>query len=433
MAELEKDKDNIYNLGIHPIIRQCLKATLEDILTLESEIGNISISFGPFQDMDNFLSIKLNTVADLETTDITATALQTVIDTMEDGEILEVRTNATYNPIVLPANKSITIRAGIGYTPKISGQHAVLISNSSNNIIVSGFSFPSCSTINSNWKGACVALDHQGMFENIIFHRCSFPEVNNGSAIMISYHQSIAGDNYATTPKNYSSKLGIIECDFFHACKDAIEGAAISCRAVDYLYVRNCRINGNDINSRGIQAQNCTNTMIENNIIYGFGSSNSEGVKLDRIGSGTDITTGVIQNNVIFNCVEGVDIDDYASGVIRNNLVYNCTGEGISVDGDEGSAIIQANIVHNCNRGIYAESGAIVNLKSNYSFSNTINYLMENGYSIDTTNLTVAPFNAFAAVLNPYFPSTSSDWVSLPKNVTEALDELASRIKVLEP
>lgn len=347
--------------------------------------------FGVPAELEIFAGYNAGRSATTTLTDTGATALQTAIDNASDGDVIEVASNATYNPITLPADKGLVIRGALGYVPEISGQHGVLISDGTRDTLIARFQFPGCSTVNSNWKGAAVALDHQAQFDKVVLYQCSFPEVTNGSAVLVSYHQSISGDNYATSPvypTEFSTKFGVIECNFFHACKDGTEGAAIAARGVEWLYVRGCTVNGNAVSSRGIMAQVCKNVWVSESLLHNFGSGNSEAIKLDRIGSTTEVTTAFILRNICHDCVEGIDADDYVGALIQDNLCYNCADEGISVDND-ASALIVGNVTHNCADGIRADSGSTVDLRGNASFNNSSNnYRMDNGYSPDASNLT---------------------------------------------
>lgn len=387
--------------------------------------------FGIPAELEIFAGYGIGRPATTTLTDTGATALQTAIDNASDGDVIEVASNATYSPITLPADTGLVIRGALGYVPKISGQNAVTISNGSRDILIARFQFPSCSTAAGNDRGAAVMQEHQSVFDKLVIYQCSFPEVTNGSAIMLSHHQSISGDTYYTTPvypDDFSTKFGVIECDFFHACKDGIEGAAISVRGLEWLYVRGCKINGNAANSRGIKAEVCKNVWVERSQCWNFGSGNSEAIKLDFIGSGaTVVCTGTIIENICYDCVEGIDVDDYVGVYVRGNLCYNCANEGISVDGDS-TALIVGNVAHNCVDGIRAESGSIVDLRSNCSFANSSNnYRMDNGYSPDASNLT-DPINLSPdAALSPFFPTISGDWTTSPETVKGALDELGAR------
>lgn len=405
-----------------------------DLLDSGLMVGGENFSIG--SELETFALGKVDAAATTTLTDTGATALQTAIDAASDGDIIEVASGATYNPITLPANKGLTIRGALGSFPRISGQHGVLISDGTRDTVISRISFPACSTVNANWKGAAVALEHQGQFDRVVFHQCSFPEVTNGSAILVSYHQSISGDNYATSPvypTEFSTKFGVLDCEFFHACKDGTEGAAIAARGVDGFVVKGCTVNGNAVSSRGVAAQVCKNVWVEGNRLHNFGSGNSEAIKLDRIGTTTEDTTAVILNNICYDCVEGVDADDYVQALIQGNLCYNCTDEGISVDND-AHALIIGNVTHNCTDGIRADSGSTVELYNNCSFANSSNnYRMDNGYSQDASNLTTPKELGPAAALLPFFPTTSGNWDSTPANIKDALDELASRVKTLEP
>lgn len=388
------------------------------------------VDHGWMKELETFVNKGLTNTATTIITSSNGDAIQNAITSASNGDVIEIKTHSTYNPIILPSNKRLIIRNSLGYTPKISGQHGVIISNGTRDVLISGISFINCSTINSNWKGAAIALEHQGIFNKVVFYRCSFPEVLNGSAILLSYHQSISGDNYAISPvypDDFSNKFGVIECEFFHACKDGIEGAAVLCRGVDKFYVKNCTINGNSVNSRGVMAQVCKNVWIENNRLHNFGSGNSEAIKIDRMGSTTEITTATILNNVCYDCVEGIDADDYVGVFIQGNLCYNCEDEGISVD-NNAECLIIGNICHNCNDGIRADSGSIVELFNNCCFDNSNNnYRMDNGYFPDSSNILYPIEIGVAASLSPFFPTTSNNWYTSPSTIKNALDELGSR------
>lgn len=433
-TQIKAYKDLVPNKGLWSSFRTAkvfddLIEDMADSFALTSEAGGSN--FGVPRELEVFAGYGVSRAVTTTLTATGATALQTAIDAASDDDVIEVASNATYDPITLPADTGLVIRAALGYTPEISGQQGVTISDGTRDTLIAGFQFPGCSTAGGNDRGAAVTQEHQGLFDKVVFFRCAFPEVTNGSAITLSYHQSLDGDNYATSPvypTEFSTKFGLIECEFFHACKDAIEGAAVAARGIEWLYVRGCHINGNAVNSRGVSAQVCKNLWVERNRLHNFGSGNSEAIKLDRIGSTTELTTGVILNNVCYDCVEGVDVDDYAAAVVRGNLCYNCADEGYSVDGDGSSALLIGNIAHNCTDGFRAETFANVDLRNNCSFANTSNdYRMDNGYSQDASNLTDPIDFGQAAALLPYFPTTSGDWTTSPGTVKEALDELGAR------
>lgn len=46
-------------------------------------------------------------------------SLKSAVENVLPGEIIEIHTNATYNGASLQTNKSLTIRAGAGFKPKI--------------------------------------------------------------------------------------------------------------------------------------------------------------------------------------------------------------------------------------------------------------------------------------------------------------------------
>ena len=342
--------------------------------------------------MENLIA---NGIWQTPTTSIITTGagdLQSAIDAASDGDVISIATDATYSPITIPSGKSLVIRGAVGRAPKISGQNAVTVLDGASNVLLARLHFPSCSTADANALGSAVCLDHRARFDTVVLYRCTFPEVTNGSAIVMSYHQSKDGDSYYTTPTypdDFSTGLGVIECDFFHACKNGVEGAAILARSIEWFYVRNNKVNGNDASARGIMAHVCSNAWIEGNHCFGF-TGNGEAIKLDIIGSGSTVTTAVVAWNVLHNCVEGVDVDDVVEALVFGNLCYDCADEGISVDNDSKASIVR-NVTHHCKDGIRADTGSVTYLMGNNSFANSSNdYRMDNGYSPDSSNLSTS-------------------------------------------
>lgn len=323
--------------------------------------------------------------------------LQLAINTLDDGDVLEIQTSDTYGPIVLPTNKKLTIMAGAGYMPKITGQYGITLVNGCRDILIAGLILQNCTTADVNAKGAAICLAHQAIVTDITFYDCAIKLVATGSAVMLSYHQSIGGDNYATasTLAQMSERVAFIGCAFARGGTDGNEGANLAVRGIKQFMVENCQIDANNT-TRGIQVQNCIDAWIANNTIINcreVAIGNGEAIKFDSIGtpSGYRISGAVIGNK-IRNAVEGIDIDDVTSmTAIYDNIISDCRDEGISLDGgsspSNGFANIVGNVCFRCDNGIRLESGSTAELTRNVCFNNTSNnYFIENGYSVDATN-----------------------------------------------
>jgi len=327
-------------------------------------------------------------------TDTDPDALNNAVAAASAGDVIEVRTNATYNPVTIPAATELIIRAGEGYTPSISGQEALKLTNGASKVVLSGFTFSGCSTPQTNYSGAAVTFATlNSIVDNIIFDRCTFAEVQNGSAVMLSYHWSQGGDNYQNPPQpgEESENISFIECTFDQACKEGTEGAALSLRPVRRPFVYKCSIDGKNYavgnGCRGIQLQNCPEAMIHSNEIYNM-IGNGEGIKFDTIGAPVALyPTGQVIKNQAHNCIEGIDIDDNSFITAIDNQCYDNTDEGISVD-DSAVATLTNNLCWNNNDGILLENGAVTELQNNHCYANpNNNYNILNGYTLPTTNI----------------------------------------------
>lgn len=325
-------------------------------------------------------------------TDPDPAALQNAIALALANDVIEVRTNSTYNPITIPAAIALQVRAGQGFTPSISGAGAVRLSNGASKVIIAGFSFPNCSSFgNQNETGAAVTFPtNHCLVDNIIFDKCTFPEVLDGSAVLLSYYWSIGGEYYYTPPSPlYLSKnISFIECIFTKACKNNTEGAALALRGVDHPFVYKCTANGQSYSPgcRGFQFQNCQNIMVHSSEAYGmFG--NGEAIKVDTIGSPILVyPTGQVIRCKAHDSIEGIDLDDYAYVSAIDNDCWNNTEEGISVDND-ASVNLENNRCWNNLIGILLENGSKTELQNNHSYNNGTNYSILNGYTLPSTNI----------------------------------------------
>lgn len=332
-----------------------------------------------------------NKTANIIHTDTDPDSLATAIAGAVNNDVIEVQTSSTYNPVTIPAGVEFQVRAGSGFAPKISGAGAVRLNNGASKVIIAGFEFPNCSTYgNLNETGAAVTFpNNHCLVNNIIFDKCKFQEVQNGSSVMLSYFWSTGGEFYYSPPQpNLLSKnISFIECSFDHACKDGNEGSALALRGVDYPFVYKSTFNGQNEDSRGVQLQNCTNCMVHSCEAYNISGANGEGVKLDTIGSPVAVyPSGRFIRNKIHNTTEGLDLDDYAFAQAIDNLCYDNSTEGISVDND-ACVSLENNICWGNATGILLENGAKTELQNNHCYSNTANYSILNGYSLPSTNI----------------------------------------------
>ncbi len=351
-----------------------------------------------------------------------ATDLATKIGTLVNGDILEIQTDATYNSITIPSGKSFAIRVAEGYDVELNNAQGITLNNGATNIFLSGFIFDSNPGGAANNKGSAICFQHEAIVNDITIHNCTFR--NNGdSAILLSYHQSISGDNYTTAnlPSEFSNRISIVDCHFHKASNDPTEGGALTARGINLIYVKNCMFDGQDL-ARQIHLQNNTNAwVLYNQINRGGGAGNGEGIKIDKIGSPTYSNSGYFIGNKVKACIEGIDIDDTVSAFVINNICSHCSAEGISLD-DSSQAVFIGNISYNNNDGIRFEVGSTGQLKFNFAYNNTNqNYLMDNGFTPDDSNSTSITDSMIGADMTPYDNTTSGSNSTLAQT---ALDEI---------
>lgn len=347
--------------------------------------------------------------------------LAAMIATLVDGDILEIQTNASYSPITIPGGVRFAIRVKKGYDVELNGAQAITLANGAANVFLAGFIFDS-NTGGGNGFGSAIGFAHQAIVNDITFFDCTFRN-NNSSAVLLSYHQSIGGDNYATAPllSEFSYRVSFVQCNFDRASNDATEGAAIAMRGIFLPYIYNCNINARSI-SRGIQLQDCLYCLVSNNkVLNAGGGGNGEGIKLDQLGTPTYYNSGIFYRNNVSACIEGIDIDDTSESIVQENIVSLCSNEGIVLD-DSSKGIFVGNITYNNQDGIRFELGSVGNLKCNVSFNNSnSNYLMDNGYVPDNSNTSIISDTFIGSDKIPYDNTTSGLTSTLVKN---AIDEL---------
>jgi hypothetical protein len=325
------------------------------------------------------------------------TDIQTAIDAAKADDVIEVRTNAVYSPIVIPGGKTFTLRAAYGYAPIITGTHGILLSDQASKVTIAGLTLSGCDNGSaSHDKGAGIALDHEAIAKDITFYNVTIRDTAAGAGVLLSYHQSISGDLYYTHPTlgEMSENISFIDCHFGAASAASAEWGSIVCRGIRNLLIRGCHIDGANV-ARGISVLDCVDALVEDNVITnthdGFG--NGEGVKLDSVTSTAPVgytITATIRNNRIVHAIEGIDIDDCAEAMVYGNLISDCLDEGITVDGTGsagvGRALIDSNEVYSSGIGIFMEAGSTGELSNNNCYLNTTNYSLLNGLSLSASN-----------------------------------------------
>lgn len=347
---------------------------------ISSGNGNIDIYY--LEVMQN-ISDALWKEADISITSTTPNELNTVINSADPDSIIEVKTDATYSQVIVPADKKITVRSAIGYSPIISDAGALVLSDGTKDFTMSGFRFENCTPFgNSNNTGEAITMGaDKTKYENIIFNNCYFGPADTGSMVMLAYHWNQYYVDHSIN--DLSTKAAFISCFFYEACKNNTEGAGLHIRAVDTALVDNCKLNGNDL-GRCIQFQCSQNIRVTNNKVYHSGTR--ECIKLDLIGTaGSFISTGIVANNEVWSGSEGIDLDDSTETIVMNNEVYDCT-DGIIIDDSSRSKVEGNYCYNNSNIGFSCEEGSIVDLQFNIAESNITNYSLPSGYTLPVSN-----------------------------------------------
>jgi hypothetical protein len=325
--------------------------------------------------------------------------LQAAITALAPNGVLHVATNATYSPVQIPGGKPMTIMAAPGFSPKISGANAILLLNGAAKVVISGFELPNCTTADNNALGACIALDHLALTDQIIFANLDLHDVVGGSGVMLSYHQSISGDNYQTAPlypSEFSTRMAFVDCTFFHAGLDGNEGANLALRGVEYAYIKGCTIDGDAQNSRGVQLQDCVSFLCMGCTAGNFVGPNCEAFKADYFASvgppATYRTSGVFRSCAAHDCNQGFDSDDQTSCYVVKCEATNCSVDGFHVKGTSGArpgwATFECCTATGCNNGFFLRTGSSSWTRWNNAYGNTVNYNNEGGAPFDPSSIT---------------------------------------------
>ena len=389
---------------------------LQDAVNLNWALSNIGVMANAYYVL-NQIQLMLEAIPDVTLTTSGAADLQTAITALLDGQLLEVKTNATYSPITLPAGKAFKVRVASGYKPRISGTNCITLANSAANIIFSGFLINTYTTGDTNSLGAGICLQHQGVVNDIIFHNITFDEVTAGSAVMLSYHQTIGGDTYnaPVALAEMSNRVSFVNCNFYKACKDGVEGAALALRGINCALVHGCFINGANLISRGIQLQDSINALVENNEVKNIAGVNGKGILLDELGAIVGYRNSwICRYNKVTIATQGIDNDDNCNVWVYGNTISQCSIDGIHLKGNS-RGVFENNIVYGCLYGFHTEVGAICELKNNDSFANIgNNYYMENGYVPDASNLSTNELGIEVPFILQTTDAIPTDMIKLP-------------------
>jgi parallel beta-helix repeat protein len=352
--------------------------------------------------------------------------LQAMITTLVDKDILEIRADATYSPIIIPGGLRLIIRGAIGYGVVLTGANCITISNGTANVTICNIIIDSPTTVDSNGLGSGICMEHLGIISHLIFYGITIRNAQS-SGVLMAYHQSVGGDDYVLPnvyPGEFSNQIAFVNCSFNKATDEPIEGGSLTLRGFLNPAIAKCNFNMQNVGGRGIQLQNCMKTYVtENYVINGSGTANGEGIKMDRFGTPAPayFSSGLVTFNTVKNCKQGIDIDDcdYAS-VIGNTSFLN-TNEGICVCGADNCNVI-SNVCYNNNDGIAVEIAATAILKNNVSFSNTNqNYRLDAGGSPDNSNSSIIANTINGADSVAYNNATSNLTATLTQN---AIDEI---------
>lgn len=361
----------------------------------QKRVKRLAVNGGAWN-IEDEVHVKMSLPATHTHTDTDPASLNTAIQALPDGAVLEVNSQAVYNPITIPANKSLIIRGKMGTDIRITGKGCVRLANGARDTLVANVLMTDSSSDNPNYYGAGITFEtHQTKVSNITFFACCIDNVTQGSGVMLSYHWSVDGDTYDTpnTLAECSERVSFVWCSFYKANKDNTEGAALALRGIIRPNVTKCFFKDQALSMRQMQLQNCVQCGIYNNNIRNTATAgtNSEGIKLDDLGGCSYRSSGEFFQNTIKNAIEGIDIDDNADAILVANICFNCTEEGISID-DSATAVIENNLCYNCrydagSAGIRVEAGAVVTMDGNNCFNNITNYDILNGYTLPGSNV----------------------------------------------
>lgn len=368
--------------------------------------NNTSHYFGGYVNDDGPLktaiALKKASVATVVENTGSTVALQALINAAVSGDIIEIQHNGPYSSVLIPSGVSMTIRAGAGFLPVFTALNALRLANNVSDFYLIGVKFLNCTTADANAKGSAITFDTvnykvNGLYvSNCIFEKCT------GSAVNLSYHMTIGGDNYANPYllTDLSTNVNFVDCRLLRAGTDIIEGACLMLRGMNGATIRRCYSDTGDGSDpwagegrpRSFQLQYAINSVIEDCTAKKLLAGAQENYKLDQLSAGLS----TFKNQVIVRrcfsqgAVEGFDNDDQGIVEFSECAAYLCT-KGINMGKATSEGTIVSCIVAKCDYGVSIAAAVLaakISIQNNQVFlSNISDYQILNNYVLNTNNL----------------------------------------------
>jgi len=109
-------------------------------------------------DVDSMIRQKMALPATVTHTNTDPASLNTAIQALVDGDVLEVNSAAIYNPISIPANKSLVIRSVVGKSIHLTGTECIKLMNGARDTFIADIAIKDSTTVNGNYMGAGITF-----------------------------------------------------------------------------------------------------------------------------------------------------------------------------------------------------------------------------------------------------------------------------------
>lgn len=327
------------------------------------------------------------------------------------GDVIEVQTNATYSPVVIPAGVRFVLRAGAGFTPKITGDRCIRLSDGAANVTVIGFGIENATTPNANFEGSGICMLGEGSkVSDIIFSNMSFLNCA-GSAILIAGKQAAYASNY--TLADLSDGFAVVDSSFMNACSDITKGASVFVRGCRNVLFRHCYVDNGAGRSRGFMLQACIESVIEDCVaLSSLGLPLAdEGYKLDIL---TPATAPFKNDVVVRRCraqgfVQGFDADDQTVAQFEDCFSVRCTDGFVSLKATNKVTFLR-DVAVTCTNGFRVVNASIESCLKNLAANCTNGYVFPVGYLLDDTNQSGARDSMLLALYQDPLPSFAGQW-----------------------
>jgi len=344
---------------------------------------------------------KVQAAAATEATGITAN-LQALINAAANGDVIQINSNGPYGAITFPAAVGITLRAGTGFIPVFTAVNAITIPNGGLNLFFIGLKFLNCTSVDGNGLGSAICLEHLGIFTNVYVSNCTLEKCSN-SGILLAYHQTLGGDNYANaySAAELSTGFWVVDGTLLRAASDITEGAAILCRGVQASGVRRTQVDAGDGTDpwpgegvvRGVMFQSSRNISISNVLVKNGNNpaGNGEGFKMDNLATPTDFAcTVTVEKSYSTKNRKGFVCDDDFTANFRNCVATSNVLSGFDFRKATSAGTLYRSTGMGNGTGTFLEAvvpvGA-VSLDCNLMLRNTAQYNLANGYVLPIDNI----------------------------------------------